>query len=26
MTEYQAALETLRDGKVKKVIPITEAV
>ena len=26
MTEYQAALETLQDGKVKKVIPITEAV
>ena len=26
MTEYKAALETLRDGKVKKIIPITEAV
>ncbi len=24
MTEYKAALETLRDGKVKKIIPITE--
>jgi aconitate hydratase 2/2-methylisocitrate dehydratase len=24
MTEYKAALETLRDGKVKKVIPIAE--
>jgi aconitate hydratase 2 / 2-methylisocitrate dehydratase len=26
MTEYKAALETLRDGKAKKIIPITEAV
>ncbi|MGB2832044.1 MAG: bifunctional aconitate hydratase 2/2-methylisocitrate dehydratase [Methylotenera sp.] len=26
MTEYKAALETLRDGKLKKIIPITEAV
>jgi len=26
MTEYKAALDTLRDGKVKKIIPITEAV
>jgi len=26
MTEYKAALETLRDGKVKKTIPIAEAV
>jgi len=24
MTEYKAALETLRDGKVKKIIPIAE--
>ena len=26
MTEYKAALETLRDGRVKKVIPIAESV
>jgi aconitate hydratase 2/2-methylisocitrate dehydratase len=24
MTEYKAALETLRDGKIKKIIPIAE--